>query len=171
MHQQLDEGDLVERGQKYVRNLSELPSYISLASPGAHAQQQANVLPTSFGRFYSSMQLPLPSSLITKRPPQPPSTAAHGSALSAGIAQTHPQQQHHRSSSSSSAATADAGETTDYAALLSVLRSPRVTAADVEFIVASSSALASVMLEGSIVPDDPAAAPKIVLTFEELLNK
>jgi hypothetical protein len=117
------------------------------------------------------MQLPLPSSLITKRPPQPPSTVAHGSALSAGIAQTHPQQQHHRSSSSSSAsATADVGETTDYAALLSVLRSPRVTAADVEFIVASSSALASVMLEGSIVPDDPAAAPKIVLTFEELLN-
>ena len=55
----LDEDDLVERGQKYVKNLSDIPSASHMAAPSMAA--------LSFGREYNSMELPQPSAFVVKR--------------------------------------------------------------------------------------------------------
>jgi len=186
-HTALDEEDLVERGNKYVRHLSELPAYITLGSvpnpgPAGGINAAAGTLggaqwhpssavaahalsPHMFGRYYNSQALPLPSSIVVKRAALP----AHASALSAGLAaQSHGHPAAASSSSSSSSSSAGAVVDTDYGALLQLLRTAHVAQQDAEFIVSASSQLSALMTEGSIV-EEP--APKIVLTFEELLNK
>ena len=104
---QLDEDDLVERGQKYVKNLSEIPS------PSAVQQAaQPSVSALSFGRYYSALDLPLPSSAVVKRPQAPPS-----SALGAGL---H--------------AHAALPAEVDYQTLLAVLAAATVPLHDLEFV-------------------------------------
>lgn len=143
---QLDEEDLIERGQKYAKNLSEIPT-----SDATHTSAN-NASYNSFGVYYSAMDLPPPSSDIVKRVVTRTSDAGRHapSALAAGIAQR-------RSSFT--------GEV-DYASLVHLLATAAVAGADVEFAAVASSQLAAAIAADSAQPSEG----KIVLTFEELLQ-
>jgi hypothetical protein len=137
---QLDEDDLLERGQKYVKNLSEIPSNsMQTIAPSATSH--------SFGVYYNAMELPSPSSHVVKRTSVP--SSASSSSLSSGLAQSKM-----------------TGEI-DYAALVNILSSASVPPHDIDFITTASTQIASVILESTTIQDPP---PRIVLTFEELLN-
>ena len=112
----LDEEDLVERGQKYVKNLSDIPASHSAV---------ATVSTSSFGRYYNSMELPQPSKAIVQR------AAAPGtSGLGAGLV-------------AHGAATAVAAPASvDYAALIALLSTAHIAPNDIEFVSAPSLASA-----------------------------
>lgn len=115
---QLDEDDLLERGQKYVKNLSEIPTNAQSLAPSATSQ--------SFGVYYSALDMPPPSSLIVKRTPAP----SAASSLASNLAQAR-----------------STGEV-DYNALVHILATAYVTPQDVEFITNASAQVAATIEAG-----------------------
>lgn len=139
---QLDEDDLIERGQKYVRNLHDIPS----AATPTGLPNSANS--NSFGIYYSTLELPQPHSHIVKRVSAiaPPTNST--STLASNIAQTRL-----------------TGEV-DYSALVQLMANATVQSVDMEFITSAAAQLSSTIIESTSVQE--MAMPKITLAFEEL---
>jgi hypothetical protein len=121
----VDEDDLLERGQKYVKNLSEIPSHLSSQGPPSATAH-------SFGVYYSALELPQPSGLVVKRA----AVTASSSSLSSGIAQSKL-----------------TGEI-DYAALVAILASASVTPQQADLISSASAQIASTILEATTVQQE-----------------
>lgn len=141
----LDDEDLIERGNRYVRILSEMP---------ASATQSALGAPSPFGKEQGAMELPLPcASVIGKdaaATAAAPSRPSNPSALSSLM----------RPSQSASSLEVD------YGSLVRLLSSASLSAQDAELIAAASTQLTNALLDSATVQEPP---PQIVLSFEELL--
>jgi len=159
----LDEDDLLERGQKYVNNLADIPLHAQ-ATPNAAAA-------ASFGPVYHCLELPPPYGAIVGREDggaesETSTSSRRPSGLSSSLAHTHHARFHSQSQSLDSNSQHRHLQLQPHA-LIGVLAHASIPQQDIEFISSASAQLANVILDNCAMPDPNL---KIVLSFEEMIH-